>query len=195
MPLTENERWILSFYRSSEINGSLFFGRLAKSIPPGPTQHDMTKHFSDEAVHAWDWTSCLQKLGSEPLRLDETYQDRYLVAAGLPTNLMEILAITLVFEKRVIGQYSLHRAMPDLQPEVRDTIARIMEDEKWHISWVSAALEGLHADYGADRVNDTLQRFHEADKQVYESVLREHSDRLEDLIKNRTRRTGETDGR
>jgi hypothetical protein len=193
--LTENERWILSFYRTSEINGSLFFGRLAKSIPPGPIQHDMTKHFSDEGVHAWYWTSCLRKLGSEPLRLDETYQDRYLVAAGLPTNLMEILAITLVFEKRVIGQYALHRGTPGVQPEISDTIARIMEDEKWHISWVSAAIEGLKPEYGAGRVDETLRRFHEADQHVYESVLREHHDRLDELIRNRTRRGRENDDR
>lgn len=187
MPLTENDRWILSFYRTSEINGSLFFGRLAKTLPPGPIQHDMTKHFSDESRHAWYWTDCMQRLGSEPLRLDETYQDRYLLAAGLPTNVMEILAITLVFEKRVIGQYSLHRAHPDLQPEIRDTIAQIMEDEKWHIAWVSSALEHLKADYGGDRVDETLKRFHEADQQVYESVLREHADRLEELIRSRRR--------
>jgi len=193
--LTENERWILSFYRTSEINGSLFFGRLAKSLPPGPIQHDMTKHFSDEGRHAWYWTSCLRTLGAEPLRLDETYQDRYLVAAGLPTNLMEILAITLVFEKRVIGQYALHRGTPGVQPEIGDTIARIMEDEKWHISWVSAAIERLKPEYGADRVDETLRRFHEADQQVYESVLREHHDRLDELIRNRTRRGRESDGR
>ena len=117
------------------------------------------------------------------------------MAAGLPTNLMEILGITLVFEKRVIGQYALHRGTPELQEEIRDTIAKIMEDEKWHISWVSAALEGLKADYGADRVEETLRRFHEADQEVYESVLREHADRLEELIKNRPRRGREKDGR
>jgi hypothetical protein len=27
---TEHDRWLLSFYRSSEINGALFFGRLAR---------------------------------------------------------------------------------------------------------------------------------------------------------------------
>ena len=187
--LTENERWVLSFYRSSEIGGSLFFGRLARSLPPGPIQHDMTKHFADESAHAWYWTSCLAKLGAAPLRLDETYQDRYLAAAGLPTNIMEILAITLIFEKRVIGQYALHKTVPELLPEIRDTIARIMEDEKWHIAWVSEALEGLKPEFGEERVETTLKRFHEADQQVYESVLREHADRLDELIKNRVRRT------
>src|SRR5688500_8166637 len=85
--LSENERWILSFYRTSEISGALFFGRLAKSMRPGTVQRDMTKHFSDEAMHAWYWTSCLERLGEKPLKLDQSYQDQYLLAAGMPANL------------------------------------------------------------------------------------------------------------
>ncbi|MEO8217375.1 MAG: ferritin-like domain-containing protein [Acidobacteriota bacterium] len=186
--LTENELWILSFYRSSEISGSLFFGRLARAMAPGPTQHDMTKHFADEGMHAWYWTSCIRQLGAEPLRLDESYQDRYLAAAGLPANLMEVLAITLTFEKRVIGQYSLHRHVPDLQPLVTETFARIMDDEKWHIQWVSDAIEKLKPEYGAERVEATLSRFRDADQSVYESVLNEHEERLAELIQGRRNR-------
>lgn len=183
--LNENELWILSFYRNSEINGSLFFGRMARTLPPGPVQHDMTKHFADEGQHAWYWTSCIARLGSEPIRLDETYQDRYLAAAGLPTNLMEILAITLTFEKRVIGQYALHRKVPGLRLEVRETIDLIMEDEKWHIQWVSDALELLKPEFGADRVEATLKRFYNADQEVYRSILEEHHQRLEQLLRKR----------
>lgn len=185
--LKENELWILSFYRNSEINGSLFFGRMARTLPPGPVQHDMTRHFADEGQHAWFWTSCIQRLGAEPIRLDESYQDRYLAAAGLPTNIMEILAITLTFEKRVIGQYALHRKMPGLRMQVRETIDLIMEDEKWHIEWVSEALERLKPEFGADRIESTLKRFHDADQEVYRSILEEHHQRLEDLLKHRAR--------
>ena len=32
MTLAENDRWLLSFYRSSEINGALFFGRIARAV-------------------------------------------------------------------------------------------------------------------------------------------------------------------
>ena len=81
--ITENERWILSFYRMSEISGSLFFGRLAKSLKAGPIQHDMTKHYADEAMHAWYWTDCLERLGVEPLDLGTAYQDRILILDGL----------------------------------------------------------------------------------------------------------------
>ena len=65
--IDENELWILSFYRTSEISGALFFGTLARSMRPGPIQHDMTKHFSDEALHSWYWTSCINNLGAQPL--------------------------------------------------------------------------------------------------------------------------------
>ncbi len=97
----ENELWILSFYRTSEISGALFFGRLARTMKPGEIQRDMTKHFSDESMHAWYWTACIEKLGAHALKLEQSYQDQYLAAAGLPVNIMEVLAITQVFEKRV----------------------------------------------------------------------------------------------
>src|SRR5260370_16675081 len=92
--LNENELWLLSFYRSSEISGSLFFGRLARSMKPGAIQKDMTKHFSDEALHAWYWTSCIDALGAKPIRLSSSSQHHYLTTAGTPTNLMQTLALT-----------------------------------------------------------------------------------------------------
>jgi hypothetical protein len=112
--LSENELWILSFYRVSEISGALFFGRLARSMQPGRSQEDMTKHFSDEAVHAWYWTDGIQRLDAKPLKLDVAYQDQYLTAAGMPVNMMEILAITQVFERRVMNQYKRHSQVPGM---------------------------------------------------------------------------------
>src|SRR5687768_6146379 len=106
--ISDDELFLLSFYRTSEINGSLFFGRLARVLRPSPIQHDLSKHFADEAAHAWYWTDCIDRVGARPMKLSEAYQDQYLEAAGLPVNLMEVLAITLVFEGRVIGQYRQH---------------------------------------------------------------------------------------
>src|SRR6266404_2088197 len=107
---------------------------------------------------SWYWTRCIAELGAEPIQLGQAYQDRYLSAAGLPANLMEVLAITQVFEARVIGQYNLHRHAPTLHPAVKETLDRILEDEKWHIQWVRAALEGMESKYGPDRVRATLER-------------------------------------
>lgn len=181
--LNENELWILSFYRTSEISGALFFGKLAKSMKPGAIQRDMTKHFSDEALHSWYWTSCIERLGAQPLRLNEAYQDQYLAAAGLPVNLMEVLAITQVFEKRVINQYARHNQISALQPEVRETLATIMIDEKWHIEWIHDALKTMEPEYGKDFIEATLHRFWQADQDVYSKTMQEHEERITELVR------------
>jgi bacterioferritin (cytochrome b1) len=183
MALPDDEHWVLSYYRMSEINGSLFFGRLARALKPSPIQHDLTKHFADEAQHAWYWTDCLERLGSPPIKLSDAYQDQYLEAAGLPVNMMEILAITLVFERRVINQYARHLAVPSVRPEVKDTIDRIMADERWHVQWVRDALTGMEERYGKDTIAETLRRFKEADREVYAKTLAEHEERLGFLLR------------
>ena len=182
-PLTENERWLLSFYRTSEISGALFFGRLAKSLPPGPIQTDLTKHFADESQRSWYWSRCLQTLGETPIKLDMAYQDQYISAAGMPANIMEVLGITLIFEKRVIGQYALHRQAPDLNPEVKKTLDLIVEDEKWHIEWVTQALKDMEGEYGKEHIEKTLKRFYEADKDVYLKTVQEHEERISGILK------------
>jgi bacterioferritin (cytochrome b1) len=184
MPLPDDERWVLSYYRMSEINGSLFFGRLARTLKASPIQHDLTKHFADEAQHAWYWTDCLERLGAPPIKLSDAYQDQYLEAAGLPVNMMEILAITLVFERRVINQYAKHLAIPDLRVEVRETIDRIMEDERWHVQWVRDALTGMEDRFGKDTIAQTLRRYKEADREVYAHTLAEHEERLRFLLRS-----------
>lgn len=179
--LKENELWLLSFYRTSEISGALFFGKLCKSLRPGPVQHDMTKHFSDEAVHSWLWTDCITRLGANPLKLSDSYQDQYLAVAGMPVNIMEILAITHVFEKRVIRQYALHSRAPELRDEIKDTLSKIMDDEKWHLSWVHDALTRMEADYGKETIEQTIKRFWDADQEVYKRTMTEHEERVRDL--------------
>ena len=179
----ENEQWILSFYRASEISGALFFGKLAKSMKPGPIQHDMTKHFADEANHAWYWTQCMERLDIQPLKLREAYQDQYVSAAGMPTNIMEVLAITQIFEQRVISQYSIHSQLQEIQPVVKETLERIMLDEKWHIDWIRKALHNLESEYGADQIDSTLKRFREADREVFSDTVKEHEDRISHLLK------------
>lgn len=180
--VTADERWLLSFYRSSEISGALFFGRIARTVRPGPLQGDMTEHFADEARHASLWTRCLEQLGTAPLKLGRAYQDRYLEAAGLPTNLMEVLSITHVFERRVSQQYARHLRLPGLRPEVAATLRDIMADERWHIAYVRQALSDLEATYGAETVRDTLARHGAADRAVYATTLADCDESLRDLL-------------
>lgn len=188
----ENIIWLLSFYRVSEIAGALFFGRLAKSLKPGPIQMDLTRHFADEAEHARLWTECLAKMGAMPIKLEETYQERYLATAGMPANLMEVLALTQIFERRVINQYARHSRLPDLDPIIGQTLDLIMEDEKWHLQWIREALKGMETEYGADLIEETLRRYSRADKDAYAQVMAEHGTKIDTLLGGTA--IGDTDG-
>lgn len=178
MSLTDNERWLLSYYRSSEINGALFFGRVARMVRPGKLQAEITHHFADEANHARYWNECINDLDAHPIKMHESYQDQYLEAIGTPNNLMEVMAITQVFEKRVIGQYRAQLRVPALHPRVKQTLEQIMVDERWHVQYVREALEDMAGRYGTEHVRTTINRFAEADQQVYAKTLAEYGERL-----------------
>jgi hypothetical protein len=174
--LTEHDLWIMNYYRSGEIKGALFFGRVARVVR-GPLQVDVTHHFADEAAHARYWTECLDDLGFHPSREAKGYQDQYLDVVGLPANLMEVMAITLVFEQRAIRLYSQHlRSGP--HPRIRQTIEQVMRDERWHVKYVRDALLEMGAKYGEELVSGTLARYKAADDEIYAKTLAEHGERM-----------------
>lgn len=191
--IDENLHWILSFYRSSEISGALFFGQLARSMRPGPIQRDMTQHFADEAQHARYWSDCLQGLGVGAIKLGNSYQDQYIMAAGMPVNLMEVLAISQVFEKRVFSHYARHSRLPEIDSLVHETLIRIMTDERWHIQWISEALKNMEEQYGKSHIDATLKRFKAADEEVYRKISVEHREHLA-VIESRSFNQGDRGG-
>jgi rubrerythrin len=112
------------------------------------------------------------------------YQYQYMEAAGMPANLMEVMAITQVFEKRVIGQYNQHLRFGNTHPVVRGTIEKIMRDERWHVKYVRDALQEMAGKYGEDLVNETLDRFTSADEEVYAKTISEYGERVEFLARS-----------
>jgi hypothetical protein len=183
--IDESVRWLLSFYRTSEIGGALFFGQLARTLKPGTMQADLTRHFADEAQHASLWTSCIVELGAVPLALPRSYQDRYLATAGVPANLMEVLAITHVFERRVARQYARHRRMPRLEPVIAQTLDRILSDERWHLQWVRRALEEFEPELGREAIDAALARCRAADEAIYGALITEQGQRVAELFESR----------
>lgn len=178
MNVSENELWMASFYRSSEISGALFFGRVARTIR-GPLQRDVTHHFADESAHAAYWTDCITDgLGVRSLPVRDAYQDRYMDAVGVPANLMEVMAITQVFEKRVISQYNQHMRREGTPDPVRETIEKIMKDERWHVRYVRDALKSMEARYGAQEIEATMARYTAADEEIYAKAIAELDERF-----------------
>lgn len=178
--MKDSDRWLLSFYRASELQGALFFGRLARNIRDERLACDMTAHFADEARHASLFTECLREMGAGPWDVGRAYQDAYLEAAGLPASLMEVLALTHVFECRVMRQYARHLREPRLHPAIARTLEAIMRDERHHVAWTGAALARLRGEDGAEAVDAALTRFRAADELVHDDAMARWSAELEE---------------
>ena len=189
--IKDNQQWLLSFYRSSELNGALFFGRVARTVR-GPLQVDLTHHFSDEASHAAYWSRCMADMDLPTVRMGRSYQDNYLDMVGLPSSLMEVMAITHVFEKRAIHIYRRHLRQPSTEAAITTTIDRIMEDERWHVSYVREALNVMAGQFGQQLVTDTVNRFAAADQEVYGQILTEFGERM-DFLREVSPSAGERD--
>jgi rubrerythrin len=180
--LSENERWLVSYYRASEIAGATFFGRVARFARNAALATDLTQHFADEAKHAAWFTECLETMDAAPLKLNVAYQDDYLRTAGVPVNMMEILSITQVFERRVLNTYTKHAALPNTPMPIKRVLARIMRDEQWHVQWVKQALKDLEPTYGREHIASTVARHTQADRETYGRALQEHGERIAFLV-------------
>jgi len=129
--ISENDLWILSYYRESELAGGLVMGRLARETDDDDLRVHLTEHCAEEAHHAWLWTETILKVGGTPKRVAETYQTRYYAEIGMPASLLEILTLTQVFERRVIRHFRAHLKWPDVHPVVAETMRRFTEvDER-----------------------------------------------------------------
>ena len=148
MQISENDLWILSYYRESELAGALVMGKLARETDDDELRVNLTQHCAEEAHHAWLWTETILKVGGTPKRVAETYQTRYYAEIGMPASLLEILTLTQVFERRVIRHFRAHLKWPKVHPAVAETLHRMIEDEVGHISWVKDRLDRYAADRG-----------------------------------------------
>ena len=189
MQISENDLWILSYYRESELAGSLVMGRLARETDDDDLRVHLTEHCAEEAHHAWLWTETILKVGGTPKRVAETYQTRYYAEIGTPASLLEILALTQVFERRVIRHFRAHMKWPNTHPVVLETLQQMIDDEVGHISWVKDRLDRYAAEKGQAVVAETMRRFTEVDERVYGAAMR-YRDNARELLDPTLRRNG-----
>jgi acyl carrier protein len=181
MEIDDNELWILSYYRASELAGALVMGRLASQTDDDDLRVHLTEHCAEEATHAWLWTQTILEVGGTPRGVSETYQSRYYEAIGPPTSVLEVLALTQVFEKRVVKHFSDHLRRPGTHPAVARTLQRMIAEEAGHIGWVKDRLDRWAIKAGEAPVEEILRRFAEVDRLVYASLV-EYRDRFGELV-------------
>ena len=172
MDITTRELGFLNFYRASELHGGLILGQVARRARGSALVLDLTRHSAEEVVHAQLWTETIIAVGGEVRPVRETYQSRYARFVGTPMALVDVLALTQVFERRVYRHFTEHLNRPDTHPAVRATLERMLEEEKGHLRWVKRWLDDQARTRG-DVVTEALRRYAAADALVYAEMTDE----------------------
>lgn len=156
--------WLLNEYRAAEVHGAGAIMRMARLADSTTLSSDLSRHLRDEAIHAWLWTQAINEMGGEIVEVDQPYQARLSVHFGIPRTLNEMLALTLVSEKRGVAQYNEHLDLPDIPSRIQRTLRGILRDENWHVRYIDEELQNrARADR---RIHDLIDRAHIAEEQA-----------------------------
>ena len=170
MQITDRELTLLNFYRASELHGGLVLGRLVQHVCDPDLIARLTAHSAEEVMHAQLWTETIVDVGGKPSPTSDTYQSRYAAAIGAPTSLLEVLALTQVFERGVYRHFVLHLRRRGTHPRVQATLRRMLADERGHLSWVK---EWLDRQTGArrDAIPMLMHRYSMVDAEIRKQLL------------------------
>ena len=158
---------VYSYYRDAELRGSNLLYRLLRVIGDGEAQINLTHHLADETRHAWLWTERIREIGGTPLPIDDGYQVRMGKRVGVPRDIIDLLALTVVVEQRSLRRYRQHLRRPGVPARTQDVLRAVTQDEVWHVDWIRRKARELAArDGGVARVNDALRRYREVDRAV-----------------------------
>ncbi|MGI8617681.1 MAG: ferritin-like domain-containing protein [Gemmatimonadaceae bacterium] len=180
--ISDNDIWILSYYRESELAGGLVMGRLSQETEDDALRAKLTEHCAEETRHAQLWSDTLAQLGALPRRVRETYQTRYHERLGAPRTMLDVLALTQVFERRVVRHFTAHLSWPGTHPVIAATLRTMIAEEAGHISWVREWLDEYAARHGKAIVQAKLREYEAVDREIYAEVIA-WRDRLGDLIR------------
>ena len=159
----------LNFYRASELHGGLVLGQLVRGVRDPQLISELTRHSAEEVAHAQLWTETIVAVGGRPRPVRDTYQTHYARAIGAPSSVLQVLALTQVFERRVYRHFLDHARIPGTHPTVRATLERMCEEEKHHLSWVKHWLD-REAERDASRVERIMADYAAIDEGIYDRL-------------------------
>ncbi len=168
---TEKQIMIFSFYRDAELRGARLLFNLLSHLKGGEAQLKMSRHLADETRHAWLWTKRIADLGGTPMLIDDGYQRRLGLRTGVPKSITDLLALTVVVEERAQNRYMAHAALPNVDPETREVLKAVTEDEAWHLAWIEREMRMLaRAEGNERRAEESLARYRAIDREVWATL-------------------------
>jgi bacterioferritin (cytochrome b1) len=173
MSVINSEIALLNFYRASELHGGLILGQMVRRARDPRLILNLTRHSAQDMIHAQLWTETIIAIGGRPAPVRDTYQTRYVQAVGTPRTMLEVLALTQIFEQRAYTHFTQHLRLPGIHRAVATTLRRIIGEERRHLAWVKAWLDE-QAERRGQEVRDVLRLYARADQRIYDSLSNEY---------------------
>ena len=165
MPELRSLTWRVNWYRYSEIEGAMLLGRCIRHATDPYLVRELTRHAAEEARHSWLWTRAIDAAGLATVRIHRSYQSFYRDELAAPRSLMELLALTHVFEHRVEQAFTDELSGFGVPEPIRRAFAVMLHDERHHLHWIGQWLASQpHA-----RV--VLDRYRTADERVIRRLM------------------------
>lgn len=103
-----------------------------------------------------------------PVPVEDGYQVRSGRRAGLPRHPVDLLALTVVVEKRTLERYHEHLTRDGVPERTLEVLRAVSKDEGWHIDWIRRkAREIAQAEGEPDRFERAVARFRAIDREVW----------------------------
>jgi bacterioferritin (cytochrome b1) len=161
---------LFSYYRDAEIRGAgLLFKLLGRMSDDPDSQVKLSHHLADETRHASLWTKRITQLGAMPVPVEDGYQTRIGRALGIPKTLIDLLALTVVVERRAQTRYEAHGRWPDVDPATREMLVEVTQDEKWHLSWIEKKMYEI-AGPEAEKARARLEEYGRLEARVVDEL-------------------------
>lgn len=160
---------VFSYYRDAELRGAHLLMKMMQRCPDAHSQVLFSRHIADEMRHQRLWTDRIQQEGALPVPVPDGYQRRLGKAIGIPSNMLELFALSVVVEERAAKRYRAHEANPACDEITRELLITLMQDEKWHISWMEDRMLEM-ANGKREELDAILARYRRIEREVYEEM-------------------------
>jgi len=162
---------LFAFYRNAEQHGANLLFRLLRHLDDPDAQAMLSQHLAEETHHAWLWTDRMLRAGHKPIIVSDGYQTRIGRKAGVPRDLVDLLALTVVVEQRALRRYQRHLRRPDLDDDTAQVLRTVTKDEAWHIDWIRKHGRQLAEERGEpERFDAAIKKYRAIDEEVTQGL-------------------------
>lgn len=148
MTITTRELEMLNVYCTSALHNARLLGQAARRAQDPELCMELARRAADGVRQARLWAETVRAVGGTITAAESTLHTQYADRFGHPSNLLDVLTLTQLYERRLARQLLRHFHRQGTHPTVRATLRRIIEEEitpEWATRWLERVSQTLEA--------------------------------------------------